>query len=401
MKILHISRNDISGGGASCVATELTKYMIKAGCDATHYNNSLLAEHPLYGSQKSIISYLKHKEGKSGYRDYAPIELLSSVIRNIPQQFDIIHLHDMSTVMSAKTISYLASRIPIVWTLHDCSPFTAGCIYPGSCLQYQNTCTHCPKLREWPLQTKNNHVSKLHTSRKKLQNYNITFTAPSQWMTEKFNQIPWTTKIALHISNAVDIDIYYPRNRQFLLQKYNVPDDGRPIFLFSAAYLEDSRKGGDSVAQALRAISDTNPILCLVGRYSDQVSTLFKGINILHFGFIKDNFIRAEIMGLCDASFILSNEENCPLTLLESLAVGTPVIAFPNGGIKELVHDGYNGIICSKENITQIFALYSKNILNILKLMRENCSKYIMENHTYQIIGNKFLNLYSQLLENK
>lgn len=399
MKIVHISKSDISGGGASSVAVELTKNLITKGYKTVHYNNALSSENKLYGNIEPLISYIKKKEGKFGYRDYFQIELLSSTIRNLPDQFDIIHLHDMSTIMSPRSIIHLASKVPVVWTLHDCSPFTAGCIYPNQCTQYIDTCTNCPKLGDWPLQTKYNKVSKLHLARKKMQNYNITFTAPSKWMADKFNNINWITKKAIHISNGVDIDIYHPMDQQLLRKKYGIPNNGRPVFLFSAAYLDDTRKGGESVAKALRAIRNLNPLLCLVGRYSDRVNTIFKGIDILHFGFIKDNFIKAEVMGLCDASFVLSNEENCPLTLLESLAVGTPIIAFPNGGIKELVQDGYNGIVCTKDNITQIFSYYSNNIVNFLKPMRKNCSEYIMTNHTYPIITNQFLDLYSSILQ--
>jgi glycosyltransferase involved in cell wall biosynthesis len=46
-----------------------------------------------------------------------------------------------------------------------------------------------------------------------------------------------------------------------------------------------------------------------------------------------------------DASLLSSTWENFPHTIVESLAVGTPVIATEVGGVGEVVHDGENGVL--------------------------------------------------------
>ena len=46
-----------------------------------------------------------------------------------------------------------------------------------------------------------------------------------------------------------------------------------------------------------------------------------------------------------DASLLSSTWENFPHTVVESLAVGTPVIATRVGGVAEVVHDGENGLL--------------------------------------------------------
>jgi glycosyltransferase involved in cell wall biosynthesis len=42
--------------------------------------------------------------------------------------------------------------------------------------------------------------------------------------------------------------------------------------------------------------------------------------------------------------------DNCPLALIESISVGTPVIASNAGGIPEIIHDGINGILVPPED---------------------------------------------------
>ena len=57
---------------------------------------------------------------------------------------------------------------------------------------------------------------------------------------------------------------------------------------------------------------------------------------------------RDEVLGLfrgADASLLSSTWENFPHTVVESLAVGTPVIATSVGGVPEVVKDGENGLL--------------------------------------------------------
>jgi glycosyltransferase involved in cell wall biosynthesis len=57
---------------------------------------------------------------------------------------------------------------------------------------------------------------------------------------------------------------------------------------------------------------------------------------------------RARIMELfaaADASILSSSWENFPHTVVEALAVGTPVLATATGGVAEVVRDGENGLL--------------------------------------------------------
>ena len=52
-----------------------------------------------------------------------------------------------------------------------------------------------------------------------------------------------------------------------------------------------------------------------------------------------------ELFAAADASILSSTWENFPHTVVEALAVGTPVIATTVGGVAEVVHDGENGLL--------------------------------------------------------
>jgi glycosyltransferase involved in cell wall biosynthesis len=52
-----------------------------------------------------------------------------------------------------------------------------------------------------------------------------------------------------------------------------------------------------------------------------------------------------EVFAAADASILSSSWENFPHSVVESLAVGTPVIATRVGGVAEVVEDGGNGLL--------------------------------------------------------
>ncbi|HSP72133.1 MAG TPA: glycosyltransferase, partial [Gaiellaceae bacterium] len=52
-----------------------------------------------------------------------------------------------------------------------------------------------------------------------------------------------------------------------------------------------------------------------------------------------------ELFHAADATILSSSWENFPHTVVEALAVGTPVLAMEAGGVAEVVRDGVNGLL--------------------------------------------------------
>jgi glycosyltransferase involved in cell wall biosynthesis len=57
-----------------------------------------------------------------------------------------------------------------------------------------------------------------------------------------------------------------------------------------------------------------------------------------------------DLFAAADASVLPSAWENLPHAVLESLAVGTPVLATAVGGVPELVEDGVNGLVVAADD---------------------------------------------------
>jgi glycosyltransferase involved in cell wall biosynthesis len=61
-----------------------------------------------------------------------------------------------------------------------------------------------------------------------------------------------------------------------------------------------------------------------------------------------------ELFRAADASLLSSSWENFPHTVVEALAVGTPVIATRTGGVEEVVQDGFNGLLVDAGDATAL-----------------------------------------------
>jgi glycosyltransferase involved in cell wall biosynthesis len=63
-----------------------------------------------------------------------------------------------------------------------------------------------------------------------------------------------------------------------------------------------------------------------------------------------------ELFRAGDAALLSSSWENFPHTVVEALAVGTPVIATRTGGVTEVVTDGANGLVVEPEDVDALAA---------------------------------------------
>ena len=93
--------------------------------------------------------------------------------------------------------------------------------------------------------------------------------------------------------------------------------------------------------------------------------------------------------------------ENCPLSILESESLGTPVITANYGGMKELVEDGETGILIDKIDKESL----KNSILNLYNDNKkiEEMSKKCLEKRTKMIsmeqYCKKIIEIYNQVLE--
>ena len=101
-----------------------------------------------------------------------------------------------------------------------------------------------------------------------------------------------------------------------------------------------------SLDVALAAVAEVDGIDLVIAGEGDERERLERtaGGRVRFLGALPRGRV-LELFCAADASILSSSWENFPHTVVEALAVGTPVIATDAGGVSEVVHDGENGLL--------------------------------------------------------
>lgn len=197
------------------------------------------------------------------------------------------------------------------------------------------------------------------------------------------------------IHNGVDCNTFYPLDSLQSRKELNIPKD-KKVFLFSSFKIEDKRKGLHLLIPALEALKDKDITLICLGNY--EVIPPSNYIEIRCVGMIRDTEILSKYYSAADFFVLSSFQEAFAQTPLESMACGTPVIAFPCSGVPELINET-NGIICKDFTIDAL----SKGIKQAIntnynsKKIREN----ILSSFSYEVISKQYIKLYNEILSKK
>ncbi len=76
-----------------------------------------------------------------------------------------------------------------------------------------------------------------------------------------------------------------------------------------------------------------------------------------------------DVLNQTDIFLFPSHSENCPMTLLEAMACGLPVIASAVGGITEIVNQGTEGILCPRDDVQA----FTQALLDLKDTDRRKC----------------------------
>ncbi len=266
-------------------------------------------------------------------------------------QPDIIHLHNLhGYYLNVEILFRFLNKFnkPLVWTLHDCWPFTGHCSYfeRVHCTKWKTECDHCPLKFLYP-QSYIFDNSKKNFQRKKLifsQHRNIHIVTVSNWLKTQVKASFLKYSSLRTIYNGINTDVFKPLDSIALKKKLGF--ESKQIIL-GVANVWAEGKGLKSFHELSKQISD-NQLIILIGLSKRQIKKLPR--NIIGIGRTNSQKELAEYYNMADVFVNPSIAETFGLVTAEAMACGTPSVVYNSSASPELVSNDVGFVVQLSEH---------------------------------------------------
>jgi len=410
MKIVIVNTFDTEGGAARA-AYRLHRALLDEGVESTMLVQSKSShdETVIEATTKLQKTFVQRRSGL----DFLPVRLYKERaktpfspawlgLRNLADTInamepDVVHLHWVTGGM-LRIEDILHIKAPIVWSMHDNWLFTGGCHIKWECNLYKNQCGTCPKLNS----THSNDLSRWVWKRKEkifARVPNMTVVGLSRWITDTAKESNLLNKHTIvNLPNPINTHIFKPFDKNLSRERWNFPLNKKLVLFGAMSATSDINKGFHELSQALVLIQEENIELVIVGSSRPKDFQDFK-FKTHYFGHLNDDTSLITIYSAVDIVILPSLQENLSNTIMESLACGTPVVAFDTGGNSDMIEHKKTGYLAKPFEIKDLadgidWLLKTPNYDDLCRNAREK----ILREFDGAVVAHKYLDLYRCVL---
>jgi glycosyltransferase involved in cell wall biosynthesis len=418
MKIVQLGNFD-DGDGASIAAYRLHRGLLRLGHDSTMLVAEKRTEDPavqLFQPPRDLFSRLQRRlrreritRSLARYRNSRPAgyELFSddrtphggNLLVQLPAA-DVINVHVIRLFADYQAFFAAVPRhTPVVRTLHDMNFFTGGCHTDEGCGKYTERCGACPQLGSRRAKDLSRRIwQRKYAALTSIGPDRLHIVAPSRALANEAKRSSLLQKFSITvIPFGLDTEEFSPRDKASARGMLGIPQDAR-VVLFIAEPITRRIKGFALLAQTLNGLGDlTHLLLISVGSGEPPVKVQ---VPHLHLGYIRNNGLRSLVYSAADIFVIPSLKENFPLTALEALACGTPIVGFAVGGIPEIVRPGRTGLLIPAQDVAALRATIRDLLQDPARRtqMSADCRRIAVEEYALELQVRRYLELYQAAL---
>lgn len=189
-------------------------------------------------------------------------------------------------------------------------------------------------------------------------NYSYENITPSLYLENEFNNLGYNTK---YIPNFIDIKKYDFKNK--------IKHNPKLLWVRSFDNIYNPQMGVHVLSKLIKEFPDAK--LCMVGPDKDGSMGLCKELSrelgltkqVIFTGLLsKKEWI--SLSNTYDIFINTTNFDNMPVSIIEAMALGLPIVSTNAGGIKYLLEDKIDALLVNKNDINEMVKNISKLIKN-------------------------------------
>lgn len=324
--------------------------------------------------------------------------------RRLVKQFkainpDIIHLHNIhGYFVNYKVLFDYINKYnkPVVWTFHDCWPFTGHCGHyiSHNCYKWRTSCYKCPARTEYPTSWFIDNSTFNYSLKKTLftKPENLVVVAVSNWLKSVIDQSYFSKYPVKVIYDGIDTESFQYRNSNL---KTKLGIEGKYVLMSAAANWSASKGWDDYLKVASRL--PQNYIIILIGVTLEQQKTLPP--KIIGIQRVEGKEKLAEYYSIADVLLNLSYAETFGMTTAEAMACGTPGISYNITACPELLTKE-TGLVVEPGDIKGVLNAIDTIIKNGRLFYSEACRNRVLNHFDFKEVNKQYFDIYEQLLKN-
>jgi glycosyltransferase involved in cell wall biosynthesis len=408
MKILHLTYNDF--GGAGRAALRIHQALFKAGVDSRmKVGRSSIEDWTVHGPSTNLergLALLRPhltspickalKTGNSSL--HSPQVLPSNCVKRInDSDADVVNLHWVQgEMLSVADIGRIQK--PVVWTLHDMWAFCGAEHYTG-----EDRWREGYHRNNRPAYERGFDLNRW-TWKRKLKHWKrpIQIITPSRWLADCAKESAllrdWPVSI---IPYTIDTDVWQPIDKHLSRELLGLPTDATLLLFGAEGGIIDHRKGYDLLLKAISYLRDDfsakNLELVVFGQFQPQH---FPNLGFpIHFtGHLYDNLSLRALYSAADVFALPSRIDNLPVTCMEAISCGTPVVAFNYSGPPSMIEHQSNGFLAKafdeEDFASGIRWIVNQDVEEIRKVVRN----YAVKRFSHSPVVEQYIKLYNSVL---
>ncbi|EGM69250.1 glycosyltransferase [Shewanella sp. HN-41] len=407
MRILHICYSDLDGGAARA-AFRLHQAQRSLGLDSHMLVINKCSDdpfvHTVSGMRRLLIKlsaalsrYIVRLQKSPNWVHHSLNLLPSGLLRDVDKLApDVVNLHWLGgEMLSVGEIGRISQ--PVVWTLHDMWAFSGAEHYDddkpsqrykmGYSRDSRNELHSGLDLDRWTFMRK----------QKAWAGKSFQIVTPSHWLADCVRQSTLFAGLPVTVtSNCIDHNVYRPLPRELAREALGLPQDKQLLLFGAMSSTSDPRKGYHLLIPALQQLQTegkADQIELVVFGASHGDAEQVTGIKTHYMGRLYDDISLCLLYNSADLFVAPSLQDNLPNTLVESLACGTPCVAFNIGGMNDLINNDEVGYLIEKVDPIELSNKISlkENTRAFDKFTIANASRQIRMN---SIIAKEYLRTY-------